>query len=191
MDIKAPRGVRDILPNESWKWAYVLKVTAKTMADFGHSEIHLPIFEQTELFSRGVGDTTDIAEKEMYTFTDRGGRSVTLRPEATAGMVRATMEHGLCEQNAASKLWCWGPMFRYERPQKGRYRQFFQIDAETLGLAGPVADVEIIALSAEIFRRLGLKNLEVVLNSVGCPTCRPLYRQRLIDTSPRGKASCA
>jgi histidyl-tRNA synthetase len=181
MDIKAPRGVRDILPDESWKWAYVLDVVAKTMADFGHSEIHLPIFEQTELFSRGVGDTTDIVEKEMYTFTDRGDRSVTLRPEATAGMVRAALEHGLCEQNASSRLWCWGPMFRYERPQKGRYRQFCQIDAEILGLAGPVADVESIALSVEIFRRLGLKNLEVVLNSVGCPKCRPLYRQKLID----------
>lgn len=181
MDIKAPRGVRDILPDESWKWAYVMNMTAKTMADFGYSEVHLPIFEQTELFSRGVGDTTDIVEKEMYTFFDRGDRSITLRPEATAGMVRAALEHNLCGQNASAKLWCWGPMFRYERPQKGRYRQFYQIDAECLGLSGPVADVEIIALSAEIFRRLGLGNLEVVLNSVGCPKCRPLYRRVLID----------
>lgn len=181
MDIKAPRGVRDILPDESWKWAHVLNVTAKTMADFGHSEVHLPLFEQTELFSRGVGDTTDIVEKEMYTFLDRGDRSITLRPEATAGMVRAALEHNLCGQNASSKLWCWGPMFRYERPQKGRYRQFYQIDAECLGLAGPVADVETIALSAEIFRRLGLKNLEVVLNSVGCPKCRPQYREVLVN----------
>ncbi|GHS95520.1 histidine--tRNA ligase [Synergistales bacterium] len=180
MDIKAPRGVRDILPDESWRWAYVLDVTAKTMVDFGHSEIHLPIFEQTELFSRGVGDTTDIVEKEMYNFTDRGGRNLTLRPEATAGMVRAAVEHGLCAQGAASRLWCWGAMFRYERPQKGRYRQFFQIDAETLGLSGAVADIEVIALSAEIFRRLGLRNLEVVLNSVGCPKCRPVYREKLL-----------
>ncbi|GHS88870.1 histidine--tRNA ligase [Synergistales bacterium] len=180
MDIKAPRGVRDILPDESWRWAYVLDVTAKTMADFGHSEIHLPLFEQTELFSRGVGDTTDIVEKEMYNFTDRGGRNLTLRPEATAGMVRAAVEHGLCAQGAASRLWCWGAMFRYERPQKGRYRQFFQIDAETLGVSGAVADVEVIALSAEIFRRLGLRNLEVVLNSVGCPKCRPIYRDKLL-----------
>jgi histidyl-tRNA synthetase len=173
--------VRDILPDESWKWAYVLDVTAKTMADFGYAEVHLPVFEQTELFSRGVGDTTDIVEKEMYTFLDRGGRSVTLRPEATAGMVRAALEHGLCVHGASAKLWCQGPMFRYERPQKGRYRQFCQLDAECLGLPGPVADVEIIALSAEIFRRLGLKNLEVVLNSVGCPNCRPGYRQALVD----------
>ncbi|MDR1621163.1 MAG: histidine--tRNA ligase [Synergistaceae bacterium] len=178
---KAPRGVRDILPEESWKWAYVSNTVARTMADFGYSEVHLPIFEHTELFSRGVGDTTDIVEKEMYTFVDRGGRSVTLRPEATAGMVRAALEHSLCGQNAAGKLWCWGPMFRYERPQKGRYRQFYQFDAECLGLAGPVADVEVIALSAEIFRRLGLRNLEVVMNSVGCPNCRPRYRKVLID----------
>jgi histidyl-tRNA synthetase len=178
---KAPRGTRDILPDESWKWAYVLKVVAQTMADFGYSEVYLPVFEHTELFSRGVGDATDIVEKEMYTFTDRGGRSVTLRPEATAGVVRAALEHGLCEQNMSSKLWCWGPMFRYERPQKGRYRQFYQFDAECLGLAGPVADVESIALSVEIFRRLGLRNLEVVTNSVGCPKCRPRYRQVLID----------
>ena len=181
MDIKAPRGVRDILPEESWKWAYVLRTTAKAMSDFGYSETHLPIFEHTELFSRGVGETTDIVEKEMYTFLDRGGRSVTLRPEATASMVRAALEGGLCSQNAAAKLWCWGPMFRYERPQKGRYRQFYQIDAECLGVPGPVADVEIIGLSAEIFRRLGLKNLEVVLNSVGCPACRPVYRRALLE----------
>jgi histidyl-tRNA synthetase len=186
MDIRAPRGVRDILPDESWKWAYVLNVVAKTMTDFGYSEIHLPIFENTELFSRGVGDTTDIVEKEMYTFVDRGDRSVTLRPEATAGMVRSALEHNLCAissrgHSSRAKLWCWGPMFRYERPQKGRYRQFCQFDAECLGLPGPVADVEIIALSAEIFRRLGLKNLEVVVNSVGCPKCRSQYRRVLVD----------
>ncbi len=181
MDIKAPRGVRDILPDESWKWAYVLKMTAETMADFGCSEIHLPIFEHTELFSRGVGDTTDIVEKEMYTFIDRGDRSITLRPEATASMVRSALENGLCAQGAAAKLWCWGPMFRYERPQKGRYRQFYQIDAEILGIPGAVADVETISLSAEIFRRLGLRNLEVVLNSVGCPACRPVYRKVLLE----------
>jgi histidyl-tRNA synthetase len=186
---KAPRGVRDILPDESWKWAYVLNVVAGTMADFGYSEIHLPVFEHTELFARGVGDTTDIVEKEMYTFIDRGDRSITLRPEATAGMVRAAIEHNLCGQGTSSKLWCWGPMFRYERPQKGRYRQFYQFDAEFLGLPSPVADVEIIALSAEIFRRLGLRNLEVVTNSVGCPKCRPLYRKALVDYFTSRKSS--
>lgn len=181
MEIKAPRGVRDILPEESWKWAYVINTASQTMADFGFSEVHLPIFEHTELFSRGVGETTDIVEKEMYTFNDRGGRSITLRPEATAGMVRAALENKLCVQGADAKLWCWGPMFRHERPQKGRYRQFFQIDAEHLGSSGAGADVEIIDLAAEIFRRLGLKNLEAVINSVGCPKCRPAYREVLIN----------
>ena len=159
--ITAPRGTRDILPDESWKWEYT-------------------IFEHTELFARGVGETTDIVEKEMYTFTDMGGRSITLRPEATAGVMRAAIENKLCVQGASAKLWNWGPMFRYERPQKGRYRQFYQIDAECLGIAGPYADVEVISLSIELFRRLGLKNLEVVINSVGCEKCRPVYREKLL-----------
>lgn len=179
--IIAPRGTRDILPAESWKWSYIINTASRTMRDFGFNEIHLPVFEHTELFSRGVGETTDIVEKEMYTFTDRGGRSITLRPEATAGVMRAAIENNLCAQGASAKLWSWGPMFRHERPQKGRYRQFYQVDAEYLGIAGPMADVEVIALSIELFRRLGLKNLEVVINSVGCEKCRPVYRQKLID----------
>ena len=179
--ISAPRGTRDILPNESWKWSYIIQTASQAMKDFGFSEIHLPIFEHTELFSRGVGETTDIVEKEMYTFEDRGGRSITLRPEATAGVMRAAIENNLCVQGASAKLWNWGPMFRHERPQKGRYRQFYQIDAECLGIANAMADVEIISLSIEIFRRLGLKNLEVVINSVGCEKCRPVYRQKLIN----------
>ncbi len=179
--INAPRGTRDILPPESWKWAYIINTASNVMRDFGFSEIHLPIFEHTELFSRGVGETTDIVEKEMYTFTDRAGRSITLRPEATAGVMRCALENGLCSQGATTKLWNWGPMFRHERPQKGRYRQFYQIDAECLGIASPMADVEVISLSLELFRRLGLKNLEVVINSVGCEKCRPLYRQKLVE----------
>lgn len=179
--ISAPRGTRDILPAESWKWAYILKTASQVMEAFGFREIHLPVFEHTELFSRGVGETTDIVEKEMYTFNDRGGRSITLRPEATAGVMRCAIENNLCVQGASAKLWNWGPMFRHERPQKGRYRQFCQIDAECLGIASPMADVEIISLSLELFRRLGLKNLEVVINSVGCEKCRPLYRQKLIN----------
>ena len=179
--IIAPRGTRDILPAESWKWSYIVNTASRTMNDFGFREIHLPIFEHTELFSRGVGETTDIVEKEMYTFNDRGGRSITLRPEATAGVMRAVIENNLCAQGAAAKLWNWGPMFRHERPQKGRYRQFYQIDAECLGIAGPMADVEIISLTIELFRRLGLKNLEVVINSVGCEKCRPIYRQKLVE----------
>lgn len=177
--IKAPRGVRDILPDESWKWAHVLAVARKTAEDFGFEEIHLPIFEHTELFCRGIGDTTDVVEKEMYTFSDRGERSLTLRPEATASMVRAYLEHNLQHGAQPAKLWCAGPMFRYERPQKGRYRQFWQLDIEAIGAADALVDVETIALSLEFYRRLGLSGLEVVVNSVGCPRCRPVYRQTL------------
>ena len=180
MEMRAPRGVRDILPEESWKWAYILNSLRDTMNDFGHSELHLPIFEHTELFARGVGDTTDIVEKEMYTFTDRGGRSITLRPEATASIVRSCIEHNL-SGGAPLKVWTTGPMFRYERPQKGRFRQFWQVDAECLGVASAIADADIIALSIECFRRLGLRSLEVVINSVGCPVCRPSYREKLIE----------
>ena len=180
-EIKAPRGVRDILPDESWKWAYVLNHAHAVAGDFGYAEVHLPIFEHTELFSRGIGETTDVVEKEMYTFTDRGDRSLTLRPEATASMVRSYIEHDMAEAGQPVKLWCAGPMFRYERPQKGRYRQFWQLDFEALGSSNPMVDVEIIELSLELFRRLGLTNLEVMVNSVGCPKCRPIYKERLME----------
>ena len=179
--IKAPRGTRDILGDESWKWAYVLKVCRDVADQFGYREVHLPLFEHTELFCRGIGDTTDVVEKEMYTFEDRGGRSITLRPELTASMVRAYLEHDLRAQSQPVKLWSAGPMFRYERPQKGRYRQFWQVDVEALGASDPLVDVEVIGFSLELYRRLGLANLEVVVNSVGCPACRPVYRQALRD----------
>lgn len=177
--IKAPRGVRDILPAESWKWAHVFRVSNEVARNFGYREIHLPVFEHTELFSRGVGETTDVVEKEMYTFTDRGGRSITLRPELSASMVRSYLENGMAKQQQPVKLWSAGPMFRYERPQKGRYRQFWQLDFEAIGLQNPYVDVEVIDLSLEIFRRLGLRGLEVKINSVGCPVCRPGYRDAL------------
>ncbi|HAF51070.1 MAG: Histidine--tRNA ligase [Synergistales bacterium 54_24] len=177
--IKAPRGVRDILPDESWKWAYVLEVASEVADLFGYREVYLPIFEDTALFARGIGDTTDVVEKEMYTFTDRSGRSLTLRPEATASMVRCYLEHGMQRERQPAKLWCSGPMFRYERPQKGRYRQFWQLDFEAIGVQDPMVDVETVALSLELFRRLGLSNLEVMVNSVGCPRCRPTYREKL------------
>ena len=180
-EMSAPKGVRDILPEESWKWAYVFQVVQETARHFGYSEVHLPIFEHTELFSRGIGDTTDVVEKEMYTFLDKGDRSITLRPEATASMVRAYLEHRMGTMSQPVKMWCAGPMFRYERPQKGRYRQFWQVDFESIGASSPYADVEIIAISLELFRRLGLRRLEVVINSVGCPECRPSYRKRLTD----------
>ena len=179
--IQGPRGVRDILPDESWKWAYVLARAAETAEKFNYREVHLPVFEHTELFSRGVGDTTDIVEKEMYTFTDKGGRSITLRPEMTAGMMRSYVEHTLGVPGGnPTKLWGAGPMFRYERPQKGRYRQFWQLDYEEIGSESPLVDVEVIMTAIELFRTLGMRNLEVVINSVGCPKCRPVYREKLI-----------
>jgi len=179
--IKAPRGVRDVLPDESWKWAYVMDAARKVSNVFGYSEVHLPIFEHTELFARGIGDSTDVVEKEMYTFEDRSGRSLTLRPELTASMVRCYLEHGMSQKVQPVKMWSAGPMFRYERPQKGRYRQFWQLDVEALGSDAPEVDLEIISFAIYLFDMLGLSNLEVVVNSVGCPECRPTYRQALKD----------
>ena len=177
--IKAPRGTRDVLGDESWKWAHVLKVCGEVARDFGFKEILLPIFEHTELFCRGIGDATDIVEKEMYTFLDKGDRSITLRPELTASMMRSYVEHDMKRLPQPLKLWGWGPMFRYERPQKGRYRQFYQVDFEIIGVPSPLADLETIDTSMEIYRRLGLSNLQVLINSVGCPKCRPVYREVL------------
>lgn len=189
--VKAPRGTRDILGDESWKWAYVTGVCRDVADDYGYKEVHLPIFEHTELFCRGVGDTTDIVEKEMYTFTDKGGRSVTLRPELTASMVRSYIENEMSKGPQPAKLWGIGPMFRYERPQKGRYRQFVQLDIEALGAQDALVDLEVIDFSMELYRRLGLRNLQVVLNSVGCPKCRPIYRRALQDfLSPRFDELC-
>ncbi|MDY2984385.1 MAG: histidine--tRNA ligase [Synergistes jonesii] len=189
--VKAPRGTRDILGEESWKWAYVTGVCRDVADDYGYKEVHLPIFEHTELFCRGVGDTTDIVEKEMYTFTDKGGRSVTLRPELTASMVRSYIENEMSNGAQPAKLWGIGPMFRYERPQKGRYRQFVQLDIEALGAQDALVDLEVIDFSMELYRRLGLRNLQVVLNSVGCPKCRPVYRSVLQDfLSPRFDELC-
>ncbi|MCE5202300.1 MAG: histidine--tRNA ligase [Synergistaceae bacterium] len=179
--IKAPRGTRDILGDESWKWAYVTGICRDVADDYGYKEVHLPIFEHTELFSRGVGETTDVVEKEMYTFVDKGGRSITLRPELTASMVRSYLENEMNKGPQPVKLWSIGPMFRYERPQKGRYRQFVQLDIEALGAQDAYVDLEVIDFSMELYRRLGLSNLQVVLNSVGCPKCRPVYRKVLQD----------
>jgi histidyl-tRNA synthetase len=168
-----------------------MNVTARTARDFGYRGVHLPVFEHTELFSRGVGETTDVVEKEMYTFEDRAGRSLTLRPELSASMVRSYLENRMDKLHQPVKLWSAGPMFRYERPQKGRYRQFWQIDFEAMGSQDPYVDVETIALSLEIFRRLGLSRLEVVVNSVGCPVCRPVHREALQDfLRPRLKDLC-
>jgi histidyl-tRNA synthetase len=174
------RGMNDVLPEESAAWQTLERVARDTFAAYGYREVRLPLLERTELFKRSIGEQTDIVEKEMYTFQDRSGDSVTLRPEATAGVVRACISNGLLH-NQRQKFWCLGPMFRYERPQRGRYRQFHQIDVEALGFTGPDVDAEIILMSARIWRRLGLDGVELNLNSLGTPESRRVYRALLTD----------
>lgn len=191
MKITAPKGTQDILPEESAIWRAVEATIRGVFLDYGYREIRTPIFEQTELFARGIGETTDIVEKEMYTFTDMGGRSMTLRPEGTASIVRAYLEHNLAARGGTSKLFYLGPMFRQEKPQAGRFRQFHQFGVEALGEDSPLIDGEIIALAIEVYRRMGLEALEVRLNSVGCPACRRSYREALIDAlSPYASSMC-
>jgi histidyl-tRNA synthetase len=179
MGITAIRGFNDILPSEIGKWQFVERTAREVFEGFGFSEIRIPILERTELFSRGIGEATDIVEKEMYTFTDKGGGSLTLRPEATASMARAYLEHQLYTFDPVAKLYCIGPMFRYERPQKGRYRQFYQIDAEVFGVGNPVVDAEVIVMLIQFLRQVGLEKLELQVNSLGCRDCRPRYREGL------------
>jgi histidyl-tRNA synthetase len=181
MDIKAPRGTIDFLPGKIELWQYIQEVSREVFSRYGYAEISTPIFEHTELFLRGIGDTTDVVSKQMYTFTVMDERSFTLRPEGTASVVRSYLEHGLGSAPQPVKLFYIGPIFRYERPQKGRYRQFHQLGAEAIGSQDPALDVEMIAMSIEILKRLGLGNFLVNINSIGCPVCRPTYRQALRD----------
>jgi histidyl-tRNA synthetase len=171
-----PRGTNDFLGETVRKWQYLEEVIRKICREYGYGEIRTPIFEHTELFQRGVGDTTDIVEKEMYTFTDRGDRSLTLRPEGTASAVRAFVENKLNTQAQPTKLYYTGPMFRYDRPQAGRYRQFHQFGVEVFGSNDPAVDAEVINLLMDFYQRLGLKDLELHINSVGCPQCREEHR---------------
>lgn len=182
MSIQAVRGVHDILPTATPTWQRVEATARRIFEAYGYREIRLPIFERTELFARGIGEVTDIVQKEMYTFEDRGGESLTLRPEATASLLRAYIEHGLHVLPKPVRLYTLGPMFRYERPQAGRYRQFHQIDAEALGGdEQAVIDAEVIAMLMELFRQLGLAGrVELHLNSIGDRVCRPPYRERLV-----------
>ena len=173
------RGVHDILPGESERWQTIEQAAGRLFAAFGFREIRLPIFEATDLFARGIGEATDIVEKEMYTFADRSGESVTLRPEGTAPAIRAFLEHHLGAAQPVTKLYYWGPMFRYERPQKGRFRQFHQIGAEIIGSAAPEADVELLSWLHLFFRQLRIDGLQLELNSLGDENCRPAYRQTL------------
>ena len=169
----------DLLPDKIWQWQH-LEATARELFRYhGYSEIRTPIMEETQLFERGIGETTDIVSKEMYTFADRKGRSFTLRPEGTASIVRAYVEHKLYAQKALSKFSYLGPMFRYERPQAGRNRQFYQIGAEAIGSASPLVDFEIIELSYSFFKRLGFQNLELALNTLGCSEDRPAFAAAL------------
>ncbi len=181
MQIKAPRGTYDILPPDSFKWHYMEDIIRSVAEIYGYHEIRTPIFEHTELFTRGVGETTDIVSKEMYTFTDKAERSITLRPEATATCARALIEHSVYGGAMPVKWYYMGPMFRYDRPQTGRYRQFRQFGVEAFGSNSPYLDAEVIILLIEILNRLGLEEYDLHLNSVGCPECRQVYREKLID----------
>lgn len=176
---QAPKGTRDILPEDIHRWNYVENVFFELCRRFGYREIRIPVFEHTELFQRSVGDTTDIVQKEMYTFTDKGGRSITLRPEGTAGVVRSFIEHGMSSMPQPVKLFYNITAYRYENVQKGRYREFHQFGVELLGAPDPAADVEVISILALFFETLGIKNLELYLNSIGCPGCRKEYNEKL------------
>ena len=179
--IRAVKGCKDILPTESGKWRCVEEQARETFANFGVLEIRTPLLEKTELFQRGIGSATDIVEKEMYTFLDRGDESLTLRPEATASVIRAYVEHSLYAADPVAKLFTIGPMFRRERPQKGRFRQFHQINVEYLGLDDPRADGELILLLTHFLQKVGLKDLGLEINSLGCPACRPPYREAILQ----------
>lgn len=176
----APRGTKDILPEETPKWQYLEKTLLETAELFGFREMRIPTFEHTELFSRSVGDTTDVVQKEMYTFTDKGDRSVTLRPEGTAGVARAALEHGLLGDALPLKISYDITCFRYEKPGSGRFREFHQFGVELYGAASPAADSEVLALAYECLTVLGLQNVVLELNSLGCPECRKKYTQALL-----------
>ncbi len=177
--ISIPKGTKDVLPSASHDWQYLESVLRGCAADFGFSEIRFPAFEHTELFLRGVGDTTDIVQKEMYTFEDKGGRSITLRPEGTASVVRSVIENGLYAGTLPLKVYYIAPVFRYEKPQAGRLREHHQFGVEMFGAAGAAADAEVIALADTFLRRLGIESLTVSINSIGCPVCRKRYHEAL------------
>ena len=178
---RAIKGTADVLPNESYRWQYVEKVMLDTARLFGYREIRVPVFEHTEVFSRNVGDTTDVVQKEMYTFDDKGGRSITLRPELTAGVARSSIEHGLIFDALPEKVCYIGGCYRYEKPQAGRLREFHQFGMECIGASSPAADYEIIAAANQVLKTIGIKNISLEINSIGCPTCRKEYQKALKD----------
>lgn len=177
--IQKPKGTKDVLPEESYRWNYVEMLASETFENYGFKEIRIPTFEYTELFERGVGDTTDVVQKEMYTFEDKGGRSITLRPEGTAGIVRAYIENGLASKPSPMKAWYKMPMFRYENVQKGRYREFNQIGCEIIGSSSYLADIEAISVANSFLQEIGVEDVILTINSIGCPTCRAEYQKAL------------
>jgi histidyl-tRNA synthetase len=176
---QAIRGMNDLLADQLPYWQQVEAAARELFADYGYREMRVPLVEQAELFQRSIGEHTDIVEKEMYTFDDRGGDRLSLRPEATAGLVRAAIEHGLLH-NQKQRVWTAGPMFRHERPQQGRYRQFHQLDCEAFGYAGPDIDAEVIQVSARLWRKLGIRDVRLAINSLGTPESRKRYREALV-----------
>ncbi len=179
--VQAIRGMHDILPEQSPRWQYAEKIITEVLSSYCYKEIRLPIVEKTELFKRSIGEVTDIVEKEMYTFDDRNNDSLTLRPEGTAGCLRACLEHGLLH-NQVHRLWYYGPMFRHERPQKGRYRQFYQLGLETYGMPGPDIDAEVILLTDRMWNKLGIRDkVKLELNTLGTTAERLIYREKLVD----------
>ena len=177
--IQKPKGTKDILPEEAIRWQYIEEIAEDTFENYGFKEIRVPTFEYTELFERGVGDTTDVVQKEMYTFEDKGGRSITLRPEGTAGTIRAYIENGLSSKPSPFKAWYRMPMFRYENVQKGRYREFNQIGCEVVGSASYLADVETINMAYNFLKNIGISDVTLNINSIGCPKCRAKYQEAL------------
>jgi len=192
LEITTIKGFKDILPLEVGTWQRLESEARKVFAVFGFKEIKPPLLERTELFSRSIGQDTDIVSKEMYTLTDSKGRGLSLRPEATASVVRAYIQHRLYQNNPIQKLFTFGPMFRHERPQKGRFRQFYQINAEIFGDPGPRSDADIIVMAMHLFHIVGLSGLSLNINSLGCPECRPRFKKELQDyLSQRTDALCA
>jgi histidyl-tRNA synthetase len=177
--INGVKGFNDILPGDVEKWQHIEATARRIFELYGLSEIRIPILEKTELFSRSIGDATDIVEKEMYSFEDKGGNKVTMRPEGTASVMRAFIEHKMHALDPVARLYYMGPMFRYERPQKGRYRQFHQIGAELTGVASPSIDAHVLTMLTHFFAELGLTEPTLQINSLGCPECRPVYREAL------------
>lgn len=189
--VQLVRGMHDILPKDQPYWEYIYHKAASLVKCFGFKKIDTPVLEKTSLFARGIGESTDIVQKEMFSFTDKSGDSVSMRPEPTAGICRAFVEHGMKNMSQPVKFYWWGPLFRHERPQSGRFRQFYQFGLETIGDQNPVLDAEIILITYKILSDIGFRNLEVQVNSIGCPECKPGFRDALLDYySPKQQRLC-